>query len=132
MRFLDEKHQNRFIKTIKKMDKDDKAQMSIAFLLTADKHLWDRCRIYMIDNKIPIHRIKLNKSTEKAYALFCAAKDISLGTKHISMNDLVDRDVVTIEVWKLIFTALEIRRFGVGMVIPHQSNKKRWEVKSNE
>ena len=81
----------------------------------------------MLDNKIPIHRVRLNRSTEEGYLLFCAAKDIALGSRHISMNDLVDKDVVSGAMWQLIFTALEIKRFGVGMVIPYpkQVEKKK-------
>ena len=43
------------------------------------------------------------------------------------MNDLVDKDVVSGAMWQLIFTALEIKRFGVGMVIPYpkQAEKKK-------
>ena len=114
-------------KESKKMDKKDNTQMAIVFLLTANLALWNRCRIYMIDNKIPIHRVRLNRSTEEGYLLFCAAKDIALGSRHISMNDLVDKDVVSGAMWQLIFTALEIKRFGVGMVIPYpkQVEKKK-------
>ena len=41
------------------------------------------------------------------------------------MNDLVDKDVVSGAMWQLIFTALEIKRFGVGIVIPSQQEKKK-------
>ena len=99
--------------------------MAIAFLLTADKKLWDCCRIYMISNEIPIHRIRIKRCGENAYVLFCVAKDITLGTKYVSMNDLVDRDIVSGEIWQLIFTALEIKRFGVGIVIPQRMDNKK-------
>ena len=127
MRFRNDIHKRRFEKEIKTMDKKDNAQMAIVFLLTANLKLWNRCKIYMIDNKIPIHRVRLNRSTEEGYLLFCAAKDIALGSRYISMNDLVDKDVVSGAMWQLIFTALEIKRFGVGMVIPYpkQVEKKK-------
>ena len=53
MRFRNDLHKRRFEKEIKKMDKKDNAQMAIVFLLTANLKLWNRCKIYMIDNKIP-------------------------------------------------------------------------------
>ena len=86
--------------------------MALAFLLTADKKLWDCCRGYIISNEIPIHRIRIQHCGENAYALFCAAKDIALGTRYVSMNDLADKDIVCGEIWKLIFTALEIKRLS--------------------
>ena len=125
MRFKNEHHKSRFMKTIKGMNQKDNTQMALAFLLTADKKLWDCCRIYIIGNEIPIHRIRIKRCGENAYVLFCAAKDIALGTKYVSMNDLVDRDIVSGEIWQLIFTALEIKRFGVGMVIPQRMDNKK-------
>lgn len=67
MRFRNDIHKRRFEKEIKTMDKKDNAQMAIVFLLTANLKLWNRCKIYMIDNKIPIHRVRLNRSTEEGY-----------------------------------------------------------------
>ena len=126
MQFKNDSHEKLFLKTIKGMNQRDNTQMALAFLLTADKKLWDCCRIYMIKNEIPIHRIRPKHCSENAYVLFCAAKDIALGTKYISMNDLVDKEIVSGEIWKLIFTALEIKRFGVGIVVPQRmENKKR-------
>ena len=126
MRFKDDSHKKRFMGSIRKMDRSNNTQMSLVFLLTADRLLWNRCKIYMVDNKIPIHRVRLKRVKEEAYVLFCSAKDIALGTTHLSMNDLVDKDVVSGQVWKLIFTALEIKRFGVGIIVPQRTdNKKR-------
>ena len=126
MQFKNDSHEKLFLKTIKGMNQRDNTQMALAFLLTADKKLWDCCRIYMISNEIPIHRIRIKRCGENAYVLFCAAKDIALGTNYVSMNDLVDKNIVSGETWKLIFTALEIKRFGVGIVVPQRTdNKKR-------
>ena len=125
MRFKNEQHKGRFMKAIKRMDQKNPTQMAVAFLLTAEKKLWDSCRIYIISNEIPIYRIRVKRCSENGYVLFCAAKDIALGTKYVSMNDLVDRDIVSSENWQLIFTALEIKRFGVGMVIPQRIDSKK-------
>lgn len=38
--------------------------------------------------------IKLNSCSERAYTLYCAAKDLTLGTKHITVSDLSDADLV--------------------------------------
>ena len=126
MRFKNNSHQRCFMDAIKTMDQRDRTQMAIAFLMTADKSLWNRCCIYMVNHKIPIYRVRLKRVSEEAYLLFCCAKDIALGTTHVSMNDLVDKEVVSGQMWQLIFTALEIKRFGVGIVVPQRTdNKKR-------
>ena len=125
MRFKNELHKRRFMDAIKKMNSKDNTQIAVTFLLTADRQLWNRCRIYMVDNKVPLHRVKLKHVKEDAYVLFCGAKDIAYGTTYISMKDLVDKDVVSRQLWRLIFTALEIKRFGVGIVIPSQQEKEK-------
>ena len=114
MYFRSDKHRELFKESTKKMDKTDNLQMGIVYLLTAEKKLWDKCRIYMIDNKIPMHRVKVGKCTEEGYTLFCCAKDLALGTKHLSMNDLSDKDLVPTRLWKIIYTAVEIRRYGLS------------------
>ena len=129
MQFKNDLHKKRFMDAIKKMDHGDNTQMAIVFLLTADRQLWNRCKIYRIDNRIPIHRVRVRCVKEDAYVLFCGARDLALGTTYISMRDLVDREVVSGPIWKLIFTALEIRRYGVGIVIPRPKNKKEGEKK---
>ena len=125
MQFKNDRHEKLFREAIKGMNRKDNTQMAIAFLLTADKKLWDCCRIYIIGNEIPIHRIRIKRCGENAYVLFCTAKDIALGTNYVSMNDLVNKDIVCGEIWKLIFTALEIKRFGVGIVIPQRMDNKK-------
>lgn len=125
MRFKNETHKRRFIKEIQKMDKSNDTQMAVAFLLTANRTLWKICKTnFMLNNRILVHRIRLARSTEEVYLLFCAAKDIALGTAHLTMNDLVDETVVSSEMWQLIFTALEIKRYGVGIVFPKQKENK--------
>ena len=51
MYFKNDKHKALFKSAIKKMDKKDNVQMCIVYLLTAERKLWNKCRIYMIDNK---------------------------------------------------------------------------------
>ncbi len=67
----------------------------------------------MVDNKIPIHRVRVGKCTEEGYTLFCVAKDLALGTKHLTMNDLSDKELIPTRLWKIIYTATEIRRMGL-------------------
>ena len=82
----------------------------------------------MVNNQIPIHRVRLKQAKEESYLLFCTAKDIALGTTHVSMGDLVDKDMVSKQLWRLIFTALEIKRFSAGIVIPSPKEKEKGGV----
>lgn len=116
MDFTNEQHKATFIKESKKMDKQDNTQMAILYLLTAERKLWNATKIYRMDKKIPIHRIKVKRCTEEGYTLFCCAKDLALGTKHVSMNDLADKTLITPKLWKIIYNAMQIKRFGLSAV----------------
>ena len=115
MYFRSEKHRELFKDATKKMDKKDNVQMCIVYLLTAERKLWNKCRIYMIDNKIPIHRVRVGKCTEEGYALFCCAKDFCCGTNHIGVAELSDVDVIPKKVFWVICNAMAIRRFGLAI-----------------
>ena len=60
--------------------------------------------------------IKLNNCTERAYTLYCAAKDLTLGTKHLTVSDLSDTDLVPPMLFRTICNAMAIRRFGLAAV----------------
>ena len=122
MYFRNDKHKALFKSAIKKMDKKDNVQMCIVYLLTAERKLWNKCRIYMIDNKIPIHRVRVGKCTEEGYALFCCAKDLGLGTTHLTVKDLSDREVVSATLWRLIYTAMDIRRIGLVRMLYYKGD----------
>ena len=47
---------------------------------------------------------------------FCVAKDLYLGTEHISMCDLTDEEIIPKKVFELICNAVAIRRFGLGIL----------------
>lgn len=54
--------------------------------------------------------------TENAYTLFCCAKDLYLGTKHIAVKDLADMDLISPKMFGLICNAMAIRRFGLNAI----------------
>ncbi|MBQ7830583.1 MAG: hypothetical protein IJ393_00755 [Clostridia bacterium] len=113
MEFRNERHKAAFKDAIKKMDKKDNVQMCIVYLLTADRKLWLTARMYMIDKKIPIHRVRVKRCSEHGYTLFCCAKDLALGTRLLSMNDLADKELIPPEIWRIVHIAMDIKRFGL-------------------
>ena len=58
----------------------------------------------------------LPKATAKRYTLYCAAKDLTLGTKHITVSDLSDADLVPPMLFRTICNAMAIRRFGLAAI----------------
>lgn len=115
-KFRNNKHKELFYKTIENKYKTNNAFMSAVYLMTADIFLWNQVCLNVSIKDISFDKIRLKKSSSEAYALYCAAKDLYLGTEHISMCDLTDEEIIPRKVFELICNAVAIRRFGIGVL----------------
>ena len=116
MNFRNEKHRLAFVEAIRKLDKKNFALMSAIYLLTAEHKLWMQIRNFVERNEIKFESFKPKDSTENGYTLLCCAKDLYLGTKHITISDLADIELVAPRMFALICNAMAIRRFGLGAI----------------
>ena len=116
MIYLNERHRARFVLAARNVRKDNFALLSALYLLTADGRLWSCCKHHIAANTVFFEKIKLYDCSEKAYTLYCAAKDLTLGTKHITVSDLADADLVPSMLFRTICTDVAIRRFGLVAV----------------
>lgn len=116
MEFRNEKHQKVFAEVTEKLDKKNYKLMSALYLLTADLKLWNAVKRFVVKNEIRFHDIHLNGSTENGYTLYCAAKDLSLGTKNLSLCDLADTQLIPPKMFGLVCNAMAICRFGLGAI----------------
>ena len=57
------------------------------------------------------------------YALYCASKDLYLGTKNLTIGDLADTDLIPSKIFGLICNGMAIRRFGLGAIQLNQNNE---------
>lgn len=114
--YRNEKHRIAFIEAIEKLNRKDYALMSAIYLLTAEHALWMIAKHSVGQNEICFDAIKLQNSTENAYTLFCCTKDLYLGTKHITIKDLADRELIKPRIFDLICNAMAIRRFGLRAI----------------
>ena len=58
------------------------------------------------------------------YVLFHTAKDLYKGTKHISLSELTDPELVSDEAFWLIITAFLIRRYGPAVILKETEGKE--------
>ena len=116
MDFRNERHKEIFDEAIRKLDKQNYALVAAVYLLTADSKLWARVRIFVERSEIRFSRFRLRDSTEDGYTLLCCAKDLYLGTRHITVSDLADTNLVAPKTFALICNAMAIRRFGLGAI----------------
>lgn len=116
MDFKNEKHRAVFADAVLKLDKKNYALMAAIYLLTAELKVWNAVRHFVEKNEIQFAAIHLKGSTENGYTLYCAAKDLYLGTKNLTVSDLADTELIPPKIFGLICNAMAIRRFGLGAV----------------
>lgn len=114
MMYKNDKHKAAFEAAIRKENKKNHALLAALYLLTADGKLWSAAKRQTANGCISFEQIHLKACTETAYTLFCAAKDLYLGTKHLTVSDLADSAIVPPKIFALICNAMAIRRFGLG------------------
>ena len=91
MTFLSEQHRlsfNTALDRIGKYDRKNCALVAALYLLTADFRLWNQTQRYVENHGISFGKLRPKNCSEYSYSLYCAAKDLYLGTKHITINDL--------------------------------------------
>lgn len=116
MIYLNERHRARFALAAKNVRRDNFALLATLYLLTADGRLWNCCKQHINNGCVFFENIKLNNCSERAYTLYCTAKDLTLGTKHITVSDLADTDLVPPMLFRTICNAMAIRRFGIAAI----------------
>lgn len=114
--FTDTQHRTAFFNYYPQLDHLDSKLIAAVYLLTADERLWKSAWSHVNINGISFGKIKPKHLSSDTYTLFCAAKDIYLGSNHFSFSDLADSAVVDITRFCLVLNALGIIRFGYNYV----------------
>ncbi len=86
------------------------------YLLTADEKLWDTAKGSVGKDDIVFEGIHLKNGSENAYALYCAAKDLYNGSRHLAIDDIADGSIIKNKVFSLICNSMMIKRKGLAAV----------------
>ncbi len=116
MRFKNERHRKLFTAVSRHMNRKDNRLMCGVYLLTADMKLWRVARPYVSKNYIAIGKIPVKVGSDIGYNLLCSAKDLMTGTKYLTADDLANRTIITPKLFKVICTAMTIRRYGLEIL----------------
>lgn len=95
---------------------DEAAMCAALYLLSADKFLWGKSVFAIQPDIIRFKEIRIHGVDLNGYVLFHTAKDLYQGTKHISLSELVDPELVGDMTFELIITAFLIRRYGSSVL----------------
>ncbi len=116
MKFRNEKHRSTFLNEAKKQSLKNYKIIAALYLLTADEKLWEAAKPFVGKDDIVFENIRLKSSSENAYALYCAAKDLYNGSRHLAIDDIADGTIIKNKVFSLICNAMLIKRKGLAAV----------------
>lgn len=106
-------HRRIFKQAIRERKTEDRVNQAVLYLLTANHIFWNRIKIHVTMEAIRFENFPMKHCTPEEYTLFCCAKDLYAGTRHITVTDLADPTVVSAEQFRLICTAMTIARYGL-------------------
>ena len=113
MVFKNQIHQALFERAMQDLRNRNHAFVAAVYLLTSQPWIWHRMQSRVTDDNIRFEDVRLTGCSEINYTLFCCAKDIYVGTKHIGVRDLADPLVIPPEIFGVICNALAIARYGL-------------------
>lgn len=123
MNYSSPRHKNDFGKVAEHLNMDNNKLVAAVYLLSADTQLWRIVEHRVNNNSIDFGGLIVGTITESAYTLLCCAKDLYLGTKHITIADLADEDLISSKLFGIICNAMAIRRFGINAITETENNK---------
>ncbi|WP_455437653.1 hypothetical protein [Hungatella hathewayi] len=117
--FPDRRHRRRFEVYWKAQDRtvDEAAWCAAVYLLTADPFLWGKADAAIRPDGIHFPQIRIHGVDLDGYVLFHAAKDLYQGTKHISLGELTDPELVSDAAFRMVIGGFLIRRYGISAIL---------------
>lgn len=115
--FYEKDHYSRFQKWLKrKQSIDSGAWCAALYLLTADAALWKCAEKAVKPDFIDFTLISISGADTDVYVLYHTAKDLYMGTRHISLSELADEELVNDKIFHMAEYAFVLCRYGVGML----------------
>ena len=111
MVFRGKKHKQLYEK-IRKTQEHNNRYLASVYLLSADNALWSKSRDAIKQGKIAFEKILKAHMSVEAYTFYAVAKDIYIGTEHLSMSDFTDHTLLAPLTYKIIRQAVELARYG--------------------
>ena len=116
MKFRNAQHRNIFLKEAYKQSLKNHKLIAALYLLTSEEKLWKVSKPVIEKDNINFENIRLKGSSESTYALYCAAKDLYNGSRHLALDDIADNGLIKNKVFSLICNAMLIKRKGLAAI----------------
>ncbi len=130
MKFRSNAHCTAFTEAIKDLRRSDYAELAAVYSLTADGRLWNQVKHCVRRNEILFDQMRPIGGTTNSYALLCVARDLYLGTTHITLGELADPELIPPKLFGVICIAVAIRRYGLEAIHVQPGRKTGRKEKS--
>lgn len=115
-------HRRVFKQAVRERKTNDRIFLAVLFILTANHTFWNRIKHQVTIDAIHFERFPVHNCTTEEYTIFRCAQDLYTGTRHITVADLADAEIVSKELFRVICNAMTIARYGLP--IAEQGPKK--------
>lgn len=123
--FRNNAHRTVFLEASRNMNRSNYALIAALYLLTADSRLWNQVKDCVQHNQILFYQMKPKNHSTNSYAMFSVAKDLYLGTNHMSLCDLVDTELIPPKIFVIICNSMAIYRLGLDAIQEAQECKAK-------
>ena len=107
---------NVFLEVSRNMNRSNYAVLAALYLLTADSRLWNQVKDCVQHNQILFDQMRPKNHSTNSYALLCVAKDLCLGTNHMTLCDLADTELIPPKIFIMICNSIAIYRLGLDAI----------------
>lgn len=106
-------HRRVFKQAVRERKANDRIFLAVLFILTANHTFWNRIKLHVTMDSIHFENFPVNNYTAEEYTIFRCAQDLYTGTRHITVADLADVEIVSKELFRVICNAMTIARYGL-------------------
>lgn len=114
--FRNNAHRTVFLEVSRNMNRSNYAVLAALYLLTADSRLWNQVKDCVQHNQILFDQMRPKNHSTNSYALLCVAKDLCLGTNHMTLCDLADTELIPPKIFIMICNSIAIYRLGLDAI----------------
>lgn len=114
--FRNNAHRTVFLEVSRNMNRSNYAVLAALYLLTADSRLWNQVKDCVQHNQILFDQMRPKNHSTNSYALLCVAKDLCLGTNHMTLCDLADTELIPPKIFIMICNSMAIYRLGLDAI----------------
>lgn len=114
--FRNNAHRAVFLEVSRNMNRSNYAVLAALYLLTADSRLWNQVKDCVQHNQILFDQMKPKNHSTNSYAMFSVAKDLYLGTNHMSLCDLADTELIPPKIFAIICNSMAVFRLGLDAI----------------